>query len=141
MIVALPVPLDDYINDLGPTDEHRLDYDGAERGRSFATGWRSAPSRPSSWPALTRGEAYLRAGRYIVEHSDVMVAVWDGRKAQGRGGTGEIVDSAKKLGKPIAMLGRELQAGQSLEYRCGRQARPVPAHELPGGCRGRWTGE
>jgi hypothetical protein len=30
-----------------------------------------------------------------------MIAVWDGLPSQGRGGTAEIVERARKLGKPI----------------------------------------
>jgi hypothetical protein len=45
-----------------------------------------------------------RIGRHIVEHSDVVVAAWDGLPAQGRGGTAEIVAKAKALGKPICRI-------------------------------------
>ena len=48
-----------------------------------------------------RTEAYEQAGRYVVEHSEVLVAVWDGLPARGRGGTAEIVAWARGLGKPI----------------------------------------
>ena len=45
--------------------------------------------------ADSRTEAYEQAGRYIVEHSDVLLAVWDGLPARGRGGTAEIVAWAR----------------------------------------------
>jgi hypothetical protein len=45
-----------------------------------------------------RDAAYDRAGHYIVEHSDVLIALWDGRDALGRGGTGDIVKYAKQRG-------------------------------------------
>jgi hypothetical protein len=49
----------------------------------------------------SRTEAYEQAGRYVVEHSDVLVAVWDGLSASGRGGTAEIVAWARGLGKAV----------------------------------------
>lgn len=39
-------------------------------------------------------EAFLRAGHYVVDHSDHLIAVWDGQPAAGRGGTADIVDYA-----------------------------------------------
>lgn len=41
-----------------------------------------------------REVAYERAGRAIVDTSDVLVALWDGEPARGRGGTAEIVQYA-----------------------------------------------
>ncbi len=40
-------------------------------------------------------QAFLEAGRYIVDHSDVLIAVWDGGPSEGLGGTADIVDYAK----------------------------------------------
>lgn len=39
-------------------------------------------------------QAFLDAGKYIVDESDVLFAVWDGEKADGVGGTGDIVEFA-----------------------------------------------
>ena len=39
--------------------------------------------------------AFLNAGRYIVDHCDVLLAVWDGHHAEGLGGTGDIVQYAR----------------------------------------------
>jgi hypothetical protein len=49
----------------------------------------------------TRDEGYERAGRWVVEHSDVLLALWDGVPSQGRGGTAEIVDYARERRLPI----------------------------------------
>ncbi|MBI1393966.1 MAG: hypothetical protein GC152_14610 [Alphaproteobacteria bacterium] len=38
-----------------------------------------------------RDHQYALAGAYIVERSDVVLAVWDGRPSQGVGGTGDVV--------------------------------------------------
>jgi hypothetical protein len=44
------------------------------------------------------GNAYLQAGRIMLEHSDVLIAVWDGKIANGEGGTGQIVEEARRRG-------------------------------------------
>lgn len=40
-------------------------------------------------------QAFLEAGRYIVDHSDLLIAVWDGARSEGLGGTADIVDYAR----------------------------------------------
>lgn len=50
-------------------------------------------------PRSRSNEAYLNAGKYIVEQCDIMIFVWDGKPAAGKGGTGDIVAYAKKLKK------------------------------------------
>jgi len=51
-------------------------------------------------------EAYLAAGRWIVDHCDRLVAVWDGRPARGTGGTGDIVEYARLSGRPVTVVWR-----------------------------------
>ena len=53
---------------------------------------------------LEREEAYERAGRYVVDRCDALIAVWDGEQSRGRGGTAEIVGYAQKQGVPIAWV-------------------------------------
>lgn len=43
-------------------------------------------------------EAFLRAGQFVVEISDFMFFVWNGRPAEGRGGTEDIVKFARNRG-------------------------------------------
>ncbi len=52
----------------------------------------------------TDEEAYSAAGRWIVDHADRLVAVWDGRPARGPGGTGEVVAYARRTGVPVTVL-------------------------------------
>jgi hypothetical protein len=49
----------------------------------------------------TDEDAYLAAGRRVVELSDLMIAVWDGKPAKGKGGTADIVAYAFKCGVPV----------------------------------------
>lgn len=48
-----------------------------------------------------RNEAYLKAGEFIVNECNVLIAVWDGEKSSGKGGTGDIVEYARKSGKQV----------------------------------------
>jgi hypothetical protein len=54
--------------------------------------------------AHQRPEAYVAAGRWVVDHSDLLLAVWDGGAARGSGGTAEIVAYARRRGAPLAWL-------------------------------------
>ncbi|OLN28305.1 hypothetical protein DVDV_1686 [Desulfovibrio sp. DV] len=50
------------------------------------------------------GEAYLAAGRIVLEHSDLLIAVWDGAVPNGIGGTGHIVAEAEDRGLPVVII-------------------------------------
>ncbi|MGA7927857.1 MAG: hypothetical protein WCA20_17955, partial [Candidatus Sulfotelmatobacter sp.] len=47
------------------------------------------------------GLAYEAVGRFVVRHCDVLIAVWDGRQSNGRGGTADIVHYAATVGVPV----------------------------------------
>lgn len=55
-------------------------------------------------PAPTREEAYAAAGQYVLDHCDVLVAIWDGQSARGPGGTGDIVAQARQRDLPLAWI-------------------------------------
>ncbi len=48
--------------------------------------------------------SYESAGFTMLAQSDIVVAVWDGKPADGRGGTGEIVDEAARRGAPVVVV-------------------------------------
>ena len=52
----------------------------------------------------SREDAYLDCGMATVDGSDVLLAVWDGEPARGRGGTGDVVAYARSLGKPLILI-------------------------------------
>ena len=52
----------------------------------------------------TREDCYLAAGMYIIEHSDVLIALWDGAPSRGIGGTGDIMAEARRRDIPIAWV-------------------------------------
>ncbi|MFN0178396.1 MAG: hypothetical protein ACKVZ0_06315 [Gemmatimonadales bacterium] len=100
-----------------------LPFDQAEFERDFSEQW-DAPSLPGpdySRPGaleefrelLAQADAtvtmdrapkpyqYVGAGRTVLAHSDVLIAVWDGSPAAGPGGTAQIVADARAEGVPI----------------------------------------
>lgn len=53
---------------------------------------------------VEQDRAYEAVGRFVVRHSDVLIAVWDGGPSGGRGGTAEIVDYAAQRGVPVLWI-------------------------------------
>jgi hypothetical protein len=49
-------------------------------------------------------EAYEAAGRMVLQHSDVLIAIWDMNDPRGTGGTGQIVKEALKSWIPIIWI-------------------------------------
>jgi hypothetical protein len=88
--VILPMPEADYVTDFEPTQslpefKHLL---------SKASWVATIP------PSRTRQDAYLAAGRAVIERADVTIAIWDGLPAAGKGGTGDIVRCLRGQGLP-----------------------------------------
>lgn len=56
-------------------------------------------------PAQTCSEeAYLTAGHWIVDHSDLLILVWNGLPPKGKGGTGDIASYARVMKRPFIHL-------------------------------------
>lgn len=51
-----------------------------------------------------RVDAYLDCGLETVNGSDLLIAVWDGEPARGKGGTAEVVEYARSIGRPIIVI-------------------------------------
>ena len=51
-----------------------------------------------------RDESYLDCGIETVNDADVLLAVWDGDRARGKGGTADIVQYARAIGKPLMIV-------------------------------------
>jgi hypothetical protein len=46
-------------------------------------------------------DAYLSVGKWIVDHSDLLLAAWNGQSAAGKGGTGDVVAYAQQVGRSV----------------------------------------
>ena len=49
-------------------------------------------------------DAFLAAGKRVVELSETLVAVWDGLPSKGKGGTADIVELARHVGRRIEVV-------------------------------------
>ncbi|MBI4181240.1 MAG: hypothetical protein HY528_04845 [Chloroflexi bacterium] len=49
----------------------------------------------------TREEGYEEAGRYVVNQSDVLIALWDEETSRGKGSTAEVVEYTHERSKSI----------------------------------------
>ena len=91
LTVPLPFPADDYATDFAAPGSKAEFEELFERA-----------TRVEVMPAMaTRDEGYERVGRWVVEHSDVLLALWDGDASRGRGGTAATVAYARDRGLPI----------------------------------------
>jgi hypothetical protein len=84
--------------------EFEKDFKGSRSVREFRTFLHSAsgiwiPSSP-----LPRHEAYEVAARELVNHSNTVVAIWDGHPARGSGGTADTVSYARKRQIPVIII-------------------------------------
>ena len=58
-------------------------------------------------PAENREMAYKSVGRYVVDHCDFLIALWDGNETHKQGGTAEIVTYARNKHKPLCWINIE----------------------------------
>lgn len=65
-------------------------------------------------------QSFLAAGIFVAEQSDLLLAVWDGKPAQGLGGTADIVRHALVIGRTVVHLDPFTRAKRRLQ--------PSPAH-------------
>lgn len=92
--VALPLPAEDYRRDFA-TEDSRREFDELLGRATMVT---EGP------PSKTRKEAYERVGRYVVDRSDVLIAIWDGEPSKGPGGTARVVDYARERPGPAPLF-------------------------------------
>jgi len=96
LVAVLPLADDDYRDDFASAESgeqfdrllalaHRVDIVGPDEGG-------------------TRDSAYERAGRTVVACCDVLLALWDGEPSRGRGGTAQMVDEARRLGRDVLVI-------------------------------------
>jgi len=91
---VLPMSVDSYKEDFS-SDESRSAFDELLRAAALTT----------ELPVVEdRDESYARAGHYVVDNCDVLVALWDGRRAGGRGGTQTIVEYAQRQCVPVLVV-------------------------------------
>lgn len=102
--VVLPLTLEDYLEDFATEESKKEFRDLLARCRrpvSLRTRRIQDDRHDPGDQAELRGQAYRQAGQYVVDHCDVLVAVWDSQPSRGRGGTAEIVHYGLEQNRPI----------------------------------------
>ncbi len=89
----LPMDEDEYVKDFG-SESARREFRSL-LGRSVA-----APVMPSA----TRPSVYTEVGAYVVDTSDVLIAVWNGQPGHGPGGTADVLERAARMGMPRVVI-------------------------------------
>ncbi|MBU2690071.1 MAG: hypothetical protein KJ970_04025 [Candidatus Eisenbacteria bacterium] len=93
----LPLEIDDYMTDFKSADSQKEFADLiALAGKTVIL-----PSQKD------RSRAYEAAGHHVVDTCDLLIAVWDGQPARGRGGTADIVAYARRKNRPIVWIHSE----------------------------------
>ena len=86
-----------------PFAEYRDDFKG-----EILTCYDSLLDRASEVLIVSEGAdrdaAYLATGKYIVDHCDTLLAVWDGRPQSSICGTAAVVAYAKSIGREIKIV-------------------------------------
>lgn len=97
-------------------DEYRKDFAfGAERDEydrqlAMADSLFSLPGDREE-----QDESYVQVGRAVIAAADILIAIWDGREGNGRGGTAHVVDLA--LGASVPIIHIEVDRAHDLVAR------------------------
>lgn len=105
LVAVLPLARDDYETDFA-TEASR---------REFAELLDLADEVVHTPPQPSRDEAYEAAGQTVIARADALIAVWDGRDAQGVGGTDAIVAAARTRGLPLVWIHAGSRTPDTLE--------------------------
>ena len=119
----VPLPLD--------PDDYRQDFDSPQSVAEFDALLELAADVIALPEAPSRNEAYEEAGLYVLDHSDAIIALWDGQPAQGRGGTAETVSTAMERGLPtLHILAGNRLPGTTTPTSLGRDQGRLVAHNI-----------
>jgi len=94
LVVPLPLALSEYL----------LDFPSETSQTEFLTLLAKAEQVIELPYAGSREACYQSAGMFVLNHCDVLIAIWNGMPAGGVGGTGEIVSEARNRRLPIAWV-------------------------------------
>jgi hypothetical protein len=126
---VLPLVLEDYLEDF-ETEESRIEFgellDRCRKPVFLRTRRIQDDRHAPEAQADLRSDAYAALGGYVVDHCDVLIAVWDGEPARGRCGTAEIVEYALQRNRPVLRVWCDsfgLLKAQSGEVRWSHAAR------------------
>lgn len=95
--VVLPMDKDHYLEDF-QTEQSKKEF---EELLLRATSVRQQPFKGN------KAESYEQVGRYIVDQCDALIALWDGKQAEGQGGTADVIGYARENRCPLFWINTE----------------------------------
>lgn len=93
--VVLPFTPENYMRDFA---------EAATRRRFTELLARAAAVTVLDYPRTAAAQAYEAAGHAMLADSDLLIAIWDGADADGRGGTAHIVARARDRAVPVILI-------------------------------------
>ena len=90
-------------------EDYKQDFDQYEDQKTFSLLFEKSNSKLNHTFELDpapaeRSEGYRKAGEMLVQSSEIILAVWDGMPAQGKGGTAEMAEYALSLKRPVIWI-------------------------------------
>jgi hypothetical protein len=94
----LPFSIEEYVKDFASEESQSEFYELLGKATAILEldGSRDPPDR--------QDQSYESVGRMVLNQSDVILAIWDGRASGKRGGTSQIVGEALRLGLPLVWI-------------------------------------
>jgi hypothetical protein len=127
MDVVLPVDKEDYLKTFESQESQQEFEELLKRSRRSIT-LREKMLQNSNLEVSsseTRQKSYQDVGQYLVDHCDVLIALWDNKESRGRGGTAEIVEYAKKKNLPTVVISTETPHDISVVKGFGLNAKSI----------------
>ncbi|OPY25714.1 MAG: hypothetical protein A4E28_03000 [Methanocella sp. PtaU1.Bin125] len=115
--VVLPMPEEVYVRDFKSEESVREFKEYLARARLIKV----------IDGARSREDAFEIAGQYVVQGSDILIAIWNGKAAAGQGGTADIVDYARKTGHQLVVI--DATSGE-ITYELDRKRLLAPLRDL-----------
>ena len=129
--VITPFPLDDYATDFAaPADRAEFDALLGQASVVHELPGVTVAGCPTMPEDERRDAAYHRVGERVVDASEILIAIWNGRRAAGLGGTADIVDYALRHERIVLWIHAErpqapAQVIRRVTYREGADAEAI----------------
>jgi hypothetical protein len=116
--VVLPFSAEEYEKDFSPRDAKKFTELLEKAEGSFQLDGTRADE----------GKAYEAAGLDVLDSSDILIAVWDGKPSAGRGSTVDMINEAARRGMPIVRIDAEGKANVKLLWHGLGHRHAAPTH-------------
>jgi hypothetical protein len=132
-VLDVPLPFADtaYMEDF-KTQESRAEFAALQRqARAVLAlpGERGLPGDTQDQAERRKDKSYEAVGLTVLNQSDILLAVWDGGPATGRGGTTEMLNFAARSGIPVIQIDAKGEAATRIRW-SGLSAFPASANVL-----------